>query len=206
MKSFNELMELTRTVNCEGVYSDLALSGLYGAAVSSPNVGNFVEIGCEYGRSTSLIAQIAKERHQYLVCIDPFVRHLSGEPGENVGSHTFGMLCKIDLNFAFLRGKSYEVPYEFGPIAFLHIDGNHSRPFIWSDFQRYAHLVVDGGHVAFHDYGDPGPYCVDVKQYVDEILAIHPERWTSVGLYDTCMVIKKRGAYENYYSPEGGRP
>jgi SAM-dependent methyltransferase len=204
MKTFDEMMELTKTINCEGVYSNVALKGLYDAAVLAPPVGNFVEIGCEYGRSTSLIAQVAKERNQYLVCIDPFVKHLSGAEGAGVGAHTFGMLCKLNLPFSFLFGHSFNVPYNFGPISFLHVDGNHSVPFLRSDLDRFFPLVVDGGYIALHDYGNDGPYSKDVKTFLDD-RDTYP-LWERIGDFDTCLVMKRIGPYESYYVPWGGRP
>lgn len=205
MISFEEAMRLTETVNCEGVYSNVALRALYDAAVAAPPVGNFVEIGCEYGRSTSLIAQVAKDRNQYLVCIDPFVKHLSGAEGAGVAAHTFGMLSKLDLKFAFLRGHSHEVPYNFGPIALLHIDGNHSAPFLVSDFARFLPYVMDGGYICNHDYGNPEPYSEDVQKVVNLWEAKY-HHFEILRVEDTCCVVKKHGAYENYYSSEGGRP
>ena len=191
-------------MNCEGVYSNVALKGLYDAVVASPTVGNFVEIGCEYGRSTSLIAQLAKDRNQYLVCIDPFVKSLLGSGGDTVAAHTFGMLTNLDVKFAFLRGYSYEAPYPFGPIAFLHVDGNHSVPFLLSDIHRFVPMVMDGGYMAFHDYGNQGPYSEDVKRTLDAI--IENAGWEMIANSDTCLTVKKHGPYEKYYFPDGGRP
>ena len=205
MISFEDAMQLSRTINCEGVYSDKAMKGLYLAATSCPPVGNFVEIGMEFGRSTSLIAQVAKDRRQYFVCCDPFIRHLSGAEGAGVAEHTIGMLVRLDLDFAFLRGFSFSAPvHKFGPIAFLHIDGNHSEPFLRGDMAAFDPFVIDGGYICFHDYGNDGLYSEHVKRILDE--AELAGRWKRIGLYDTCLVVERKGAYENYYFPGGGRP
>ena len=198
--TFEKAMELTATVNCAGVYSDAALRGLWSAAINSPTVGNFVEIGCEYGRSTSLLAQVAKERNQYLVLIDPFVKHLDGKPGSHAAASVIRMLVDIDVEFCLLRGHSYKVPYDFGPIAFLHIDGNHSEAFLASDIQRFAPFLMDGGYVALHDYGNPDPYSKDVQRVVDRMMPKDCE----VELADTCKIYCGGGVYSDYYTK--GRP
>ena len=199
-------MKLTATVNCSGVYSDEALRGLYRAAVYAFPSGNFVEIGTEFGRSTSLLAQVAKERGNYLVLIDPFVKHLDGTPGSSVAQSVVKMLVDLDVSFCLLRGYSHRVPYNFGPISLLHIDGNHSSGFLESDMRRFLPYVVDGGYACFHDYGNPEPYTKEVKDTVDRVIQ---SEWASaafeeVGLYDTCKIFRKVGIYANYY--EKGRP
>lgn len=194
-------MKLTATVNCSGVYSDEALRGLWEAADNCPTVGNIVEIGCEYGRSTSLLAQIAKERNQYLVLIDPFVKHLDGTPGSSVAQSIVKMLVELDVPFCLLREHSHRAMYVHGPISLLHIDGNHSGAFLWSDMVRYLPFVCDGGFVAFHDYGNDEPYTREVKRTVDSGMFSY---FKEVGVFDTCKVFCKPGPYQNYYRE--GRP
>lgn len=204
--TFDEAMKLTRTVNCPGVYSDEALEALWRAATECPDYSAIVEIGCEWGRSTSLLAQVAKDRRMYLVLIDPFVKHLDGTPGSLVAQSAVKMLVDLDVSFCLLRGYSHRVPYNFGPISLLHIDGNHSSGFLEADMRRFLPYVVDGGFACFHDYGNPEPYTKEVKDTVDRVIA---EEWASakfeeMGLVDTCKVFRKVGIYADYY--EKGRP
>lgn len=204
--TFEEAMILTRTVNCSGVYSDKALLALWKAALECPGEGNIVEIGCEWGRSTSILAQKAKERGMYLVLIDPFVKHLDGTPGSLVAQSTVKMLVDLDVSFCLLRGHSHRVPYNFGPISLLHIDGNHSSGFLEADMRKYLPYVVDGGFACFHDYGNPEPYTKEVKDTVDRVIQ---DEWKhaafeEMALFDTCKVFRKVGIYADYY--EKGRP
>jgi methyltransferase family protein len=200
--TFEEAMNLTRTVNCSGVYSDEALKALWYAATQCPAIGNFVEIGSELGRSASLLAQASKARGNYLVLIDPFVKHLDGTPGSSVAASLVGVLVGIDVEFCLLRGPSHRVPYNFGPISLLHIDGNHSEAFLLSDLERFFPLVMEGGYICFHDYGNQEPYSQDVKATIDK----NANLWETVGVFDTCMVVQKKGPYKMYYCPWGGRP
>ena len=52
--------------------------------------------------------------------------------------------------------RSYEVAWE-QPIAFLLIDGLHDYLNVSRDFRHFEPWVMDGGLVAFHDYGNDFP-------------------------------------------------
>ena len=54
-----------------------------------------------------------------------------------------------------------------GPIAFLHIDANHTYDFVKKDIELWTPKVMPGGIVAFHDYGRHRAD-IQVKQAVDE--------------------------------------
>ena len=200
--TFEEAMVLTRTINCDGVYSDPELHALYHAAYNAPPVGVFVEIGCEYGRSTSLVAQIAKERGQELILIDPYVKHFSGAPAGPVAAKMIETLVDLEVKFTFYRHHSFGVDI-FRPIAFLHIDGNHSEAFLANDILHFCGNIVDGGYVAFHDYGRDEPYTREVKETVDCFISKR-SIFKPAFLEGTCIAFRKEGAYADYYTK--GRP
>jgi len=60
-----------------------------------------------------------------------------------------------------------------GPIAFLHIDANHTYEFVKKDIELWTPKVMPGGIVAFHDYGRHRAD-IQVKQAVDEWQAREP--------------------------------
>lgn len=64
-----------------------------------------------------------------------------------------------------------------GPLAFVHIDADHTYPFVKQDIELWTPKLMSGGIAAFHDYGRsrwPG-----VKQAIDEWQAREP--WKFLG-------------------------
>lgn len=74
------------------------------------------------------------------------------------------------------------------PIAFLHIDANHSRPFVEQDITLWTPKVMPGGIVAFHDYGRFRPDC-QVTEAVDAWQGREP--WERLGEVATMIGFRK---------------
>jgi predicted O-methyltransferase YrrM len=54
-----------------------------------------------------------------------------------------------------------------GPLAFVHIDANHTLDFVRADIGLWAPKIMSGGVITFHDYGRQRAD-IQVKQAVDE--------------------------------------
>jgi len=69
-----------------------------------------------------------------------------------------------------IQGNSHIVHHDWErPIHFLFVDGDHSRPAVTADMLGWLPLVVPGGIVAFHDYGNKNfRWCLGVSEAVDE--------------------------------------
>jgi len=180
--TFQEAMKLTSTVGTNSVYEDGALEMLWFAAASLPRLAQIVEIGCEYGRSTSLLMQIARARDfsdPHLV--DPFLTY-SGHPSVPF----IRMMIKIGYPF-HLHVMTTTRAYPCLPlfINLVHFDGAHHTEGLEADCELLLPRLVHGGYAVFHDYGRDSLY--EVKQVVDAMT----KRWRRVGLKETCLVVRK---------------
>lgn len=196
-----KILETMRRIEgwLEDVEGDLLLS----AALETLRAGNapcnLVEIGSYCGRSTSVLAGVAKtvSPASRVFAIDPhdgLVGALDG--GLRAGSPT---LERFRANLAaagvaefvepVLR-KSYEVRWE-KPVHLLLIDGLHDYVNVSRDFFHFEPWIADGGFVLFHDYAS---YYPGVMAFVDELLAAGGYR--RVELAHTLMLLQKTGKRE----------
>jgi MMP 1-O-methyltransferase len=145
-------------------------------AACAPASGAIVEIGSFKGRSTVMLASIAK--HYGLgpvVAIDPHTTTAPTDPVIEKGSSTFEEFQ------ASLRGAGVESQVEIHracsrdvakgwtrPIRLLWIDGDHTYAGVKEDFDLFSPFVSTGGIVAFHDvlHGYEGP----IRVLVEEVL------------------------------------
>jgi hypothetical protein len=80
----------TRVEQCshETAFSKEEAKALYELLQTLPEHANVVEIGVEFGRSTTIIGHVAKEKNFNFTAIDPFV----GEYGNRAGAHVIEKL------------------------------------------------------------------------------------------------------------------
>jgi predicted O-methyltransferase YrrM len=145
-------------------------------AACAPSSGTIVEIGSFKGKSTVMLASIAK---QYglgpVVAIDPHTTSAPTDPVIEKGSSTFeefqaslrtaGVQAHVEIH----RACSRDVAKGWSrPIRLLWIDGDHTYAGVKEDFDRFSPFVTDGGVVALHDvlHGYEGP----IRVLVEEIL------------------------------------
>jgi MMP 1-O-methyltransferase len=159
-----------------------------------------VEIGSWQGKSTFCIAKGLKQGKVY--AIDPF--NADGGDDKNSTVEYLRQKGDDDLLDIFLnnmtknhvmdkviakKGYSQEFVDEFEKIDFLFIDGDHSIKGCKTDYELYAHKVVKGGFIAFHDYyenePESGPYYV-----VNEIIN-KTNDFSFYKLYNTLWVGRK---------------
>lgn len=78
------------------------------------------------------------------------------------------------------------------PVHLLFIDGAHDYAAVKSDIQRWTPLIISGGTVAFHDYGnhDVLPFTAGVQRAVDELM--NHDGWAVVGQIDSIKAFQKK--------------
>ncbi len=117
-----------------------------GAALFAAAQGcrTILEVGCEYGRSTCLVAAAAPTADVYL--IDPFA-------SVEILQRLVAALYLRQQRFSLYRMRSADVPAGQIPLVdLLHLDGDHTTAGVTVDCTRWLCRVRRGGILAVHDY------------------------------------------------------
>lgn len=173
MLTFEQAYEHTSKVSSHTAYSEAECRLLFEVAMRTPRGGVMVEIGCEYGRSTSMLLQIAKELGAELHLVEP---HPKPELIE--------MLCNLSYPFILYVSKSgvtYGLPDTF---HFLHIDGDHDYEGVMSDLQMFVPFTE--GYVICHDFERES--LPDVTRAIRSYLFSYPKLYT-IGRSETALAL-----------------
>ena len=96
MKTFDEVMALTSTVSSATAFSDVECRALYDQCFKLNPSSVVVEIGCQLGRTSSIIAQVGKEIGYRSIHIDPYTQQFEYLRG------WIEMMHKVGNPFTFL--------------------------------------------------------------------------------------------------------
>ena len=151
-----------------GWLTPLEAIGLYKTARQLPKKSVVVEIGSWQGKSTFCLAKGIRSGKLY--AIDPFNAdagfdtqsekdYFDGKVGSDLLTVFQNNIRRLTVASKIVtkKGYSYDFPDEFTAINFLFIDGDHSIEGCLNDYKLYAHKVVKGGFIAFHDYYNNRP-------------------------------------------------
>lgn len=153
-----------------------------------PDKGYIIEIGSEYGMSTSILAKYSKPGVQ-IVAVDP-------QPDEKFNLHKqamirLGVLEKVWYQRATSvdaasMWKSVHYPAQPPKVDLLFIDGDHTTEGVIADITAWFPYVRQGGVVVFHDtmaYTNPRPHEQHtwVQAAVDKII-----QGNIMGIYPAC--------------------
>lgn len=158
--TFADAMVFTRTVGSHTSFEDDECEAYFNILHSLPKDSLVIEVGLEFGRSSSIALQVAKANGLRYHGIDPFI-----EPD------VFPFWMKMARGFQPFRisvMKSQEVLIGEA-IATILIDGDHSYDAVRDDCVHYMPQVIRGGYALFHDYAReslPAVYNA-VKDYMD---------------------------------------
>jgi hypothetical protein len=152
--------------------ADLLIAAATRAMLTLSPPDALVEIGSYCGRSTVVLAGVAKALGAGVPvhAIDPHEGLFSGGDG----TRAVPTLERLRANLAragvedvvnIIPQRSCDVAWN-EPIGLLFVDGLHDYESVSADFRHYAGFVVPDGFVAFHDYAD---YWPGVKAFVDEL-------------------------------------
>jgi len=192
MISFEEVMQTTRGISGSPALEDEDARGLYDAVATVPAGGLLVEVGCQLGRSSSLIAQLQQAIGFHSVHIDPYTSQTDylkqwTEMMHRVGgdfTHEFTLLC--------MRTEQADWMLErLGPIDLAFIDGDHCLPGVLADLRLVAERVRVGGLLTAHDYAKSEQNgLVDVKAAIDPYIA--SGKWDEVGVFGSLGVWRRK--------------
>lgn len=174
--------------------------GLYKISRLLPKNAIVVEIGSWQGKSTYCILNGLSSGKVY--AIDPF--NASGGADLKNEAEYLEKAQGIDLLDTFKgnlrkyistgrveakKGYSNQFSNEFEKIDLLFIDGDHTIKGCTEDYNLYAHQIVKGGYIAFHDYdenrSDLGPTHV-----INEII-LKENLFTFFRRYDSLWIARK---------------
>lgn len=184
--SVEEAIRFQRSLESPTAYSERALRFLYEQALKGIAAFPVVlEVGCEFGHSTTVLAHAVRERCAGLVCIDPFVTNVESGPGPKF----LAAMLKLGYPFTLHVMRTRQTGTWMLPsvIGFLHVDGGHEEDEVSIDCETLLWRVAVGGRAAFHDYGHdslPG-----VMKVADEFTA--GDGWRAVGTVDTCHIVER---------------
>ena len=184
MVSFEEVMALTRGVSGAEAFNERECAAYFDLATAIPPGSTIVEIGLQFGRSSSIVAQVAKDRGNTYIGVDPFT-----QPPES-GPEWKALMERIGIKPILYEMKTEELPRGWcqSLIYLALIDGCHNEREIRIDCAAVLPLVPVGGHVCFHDYGRES--LPEVYPTVNAVMAELPE-WHEVGIYGTLGVWKR---------------
>lgn len=169
MLTFEDAYEFTKTVGSHTSFEEEECRAYFDVLMTLPEGSEIVEIGLEYGRSSSIAIQVAKERRLRYCGIDPFEDH----PEIKEAWRTMAKSISAEYAGVFY-GKGGDVEMEPNRvIAAILIDGDHSYEGVKSDCEHFLPHVSIGGFAMFHDYQRES--LPEVMEAVDEYMEDRPE-------------------------------
>jgi len=185
MITFEEAMQLTRTISSPTAFEDHECQAYFDTLMSLDEGALVVEVGLEYGRSSSIALQVVEDRLLRYIGIDPFVDH----------DEIYDAWLRMDQYIAIypwreelIRKKSDEVRLH-EPINAVLIDADHEYLAVLSDCEHFLPYVVSGGYAMFHDFGRdslPGVY-----RAVTEYMETRPH-WALKRIVGTLGIFKRK--------------
>ena len=173
MRSFEEVMKLTRSTSGSAALEDNEARLLFDCLSQLSEGDRVLEIGCQFGRSSVLIAQVAQDRGLTSVHVDPFI-----DP--KIAQSWITSMMHVNAKFTLLGMKSCEalkIIDHLGPFDLVYIDGDHEYEGVKNDLRIADEYVCPGGYLLAHDYARdslPG-----VSKAIDEWM--DTRRWEMVG-------------------------
>lgn len=182
-EDYEKVMQLTRTIASPTCFDEEECYAYFTILkLLKPN-SVIVEIGLQYGRSSSIALQVASRNGCSYYGVDPFI----DPPEAEKAWHE--MATKAGRQFSTVRkclSKDFAVPR---PIDALLIDGEHAYANVKEDCEHLVPFVKVGGHAMVHDYRRPS--LPGVEQAVDEYFNAHVDEWHHVGTYGTLGVWRR---------------
>ena len=184
--TFEEVYNKVEESSHEVAFNKGEAQKLYELLMELPKRSNVVEIGIQYGRSTTVFAEVSKLRSHHFTAIDPWVEDVS----EEAKGHVYSQMSKYDWKFDLISKKSHDAFKKYHKkIDLIHIDGDHTYEGVMTDMKDWCPKVKSGGYILFDDYGhDSLP---EVFKAVSEYMI--PDYYDYVGRYgDKLGVFKKK--------------
>lgn len=185
--SFEAVMKFTSKISGSAALEDAEAQGLYDACLTVSPDGLVVEVGCQLGRSSSLIRQMALAQGFRTIHIDPYVE----QPEYLVG--WIRMMHEIGGDFTFLHMPTERAEWlmsGLGPIDLAFIDGDHEDASVEIDLRIIGNRIRSGGLLTAHDFANEG--LPGVQQAFKVYMGANGENWDVVGVFGSLGVWRRR--------------
>jgi len=171
--------------NAEGFLTVPEREYLYRLAKEVPDTGLILEIGGEFGASTTCLRAGAKAAT--IVTIDLFPKNLIVQHLKNLAE--VGITDTLQF-----RGDSKIIgPLWQTSLDLLFIDGGHTYSVVKSDIAWFTLWVKPGCVVAFHDHYGTHPLHAEVRRAVAEWVSTHrPDTWAEVPAVDSIRAFRRQ--------------
>ena len=167
MKPFEQIYELTERIGSQVLFSRAESRLYYDMLCTLPHYANVLEIGCKYGRSTSILAQVAKEKEFSIDLVDNYRE----DDSRQAIMDCMAMLVDVGVSFTLHRKRSDEMPF-IKNFHLVLIDGGHDYKIVRGDLWMFEPMLKYGTKIVCHDYRrDSLP---DVTRAIDEFLVACP--------------------------------
>jgi len=191
VKTFEEVMEVTNSISSGTALDDAEARALYDCCCTVPFGGLVVEVGCQLGRSSSILTQVAAINHFHTVHVDPYTAqpemlqqwHSMMYRVGGADEHAYTHLCmrteQARWHIEMLGDDGIDMAY---------IDGDHEYPGVMTDLDILCPLIKTGGLLTMHDYGReslPGVWKAATEYIKDD-------EWDQVQVAGTLGVWRKR--------------
>jgi len=183
--TFDHVMAFTKNISSPTAFEDHECHVYFDTLMSLEEGALIVEVGLEYGRSSSIALQVVKHHLLRYVGIDPFIGH------DEIHDSWLSMASQIEMKpwrRKLTRKKADEVRLH-EPINAILIDADHEYDAVLSDCEHFLPYVVPGGFAMFHDFGRnslPGVY-TGVTDYMEK-----RPRWAMKGIVGTLGIFKRK--------------
>ena len=157
LPTLEEVMALTGTISNIHQLQIVECEAMYETLCELPDGATIVEVGCDEGRSSSIMFQLAKAKNFVTVHIDPWqwfpdrAKNWMEMMSERCSYHPFILLRMTTEEAA---GFVERLTPQGIDLAF--IDGSHDQDVIKKDLQIVASRIKPGGFLTAHDYPSAG--------------------------------------------------
>ena len=186
--TFEEVMKLTGTLSTYEVFQPAECQAMYDTLLQLPDGATVVEVGCDYGRSSSLILQLAKAKNFLTIHVDPWHDYPERAAEwmeltcETMNYHPF-----ILLRMTTVEATDHIIQLTPRGIDLAFIDGSHDQDVVEHDLKIVASRVKPGGFLTAHDYPSAG-----VSEAIDSFVTRTPLQWTKVRQADPGFGVWRR--------------
>jgi predicted O-methyltransferase YrrM len=171
--TFDEVMALTGTISNEHMLHPEECRAMYDTLCELPSKSTVVEVGCDRGRSSSLIFQMASAQKFMTIHIDPWIpEHDYGQQAYKA-KEWMQVMCERCAYHPFIllhmtTEEAVRSLWNLTPkgIDFAFIDGAHDTPTVQMDLRLVASRVNQFGFLVAHDYPSGG-----VTEAIDPFVA-----------------------------------